>query len=220
MGCSVFASNIEIRKSKRHKALRPWSDLPNNRLPPALLSNPGVKAWIREQRRHALPPMVAPKVCLESKGRAMQKLTLQALDWKQKEGGRAASGDIPIDAERMFLSKVEAMGTVFAARGLLPFINGLWKADSPYQSENRLNRFLIKLGRALASKKKRTSLPDWLHKVDQTERGSSWRAGVIGSSLMAKDGLRYVFLRPRRLLNFSGFARRSTASWRQKSREL
>jgi len=95
---------------------------------------------------------------------------MQALGLKPKPGGGAAFGNIPIDVERFFLSKVEAAGTVFAVRGLLAFIKILWETDSPYRSEVRLNRFLIKLGRALASKRKRGSLPDWLHRVDQTER--------------------------------------------------
>src|SRR5439155_13767669 len=37
-------------------------------------------------------------------------------------------------------------------------------------AENRLNRFLIRLGRALASTGNRRQLPDWLHGVDQKER--------------------------------------------------
>lgn len=114
--------------------------------------------------------MKVPAVCLESQRRAQDKLTLQALGLRPKPGGDAAIGDTEIDAERLFLSKVEATGTVFAVRGLMVFVNNLWRADSPYRSEDRLNRFLIKLGRALAAKGKRTSLPDWQRKVDQTER--------------------------------------------------
>jgi hypothetical protein len=40
---------------------------------------------------------------------------------------------------------------------------------NPDRNEPRLNRFLIKLGRALAANEKRRKLPDWTH-MDQTMR--------------------------------------------------
>lgn len=126
--------------------------------------NGGLSPWSK------LPRVEIPKVCSDSQSRAMTRLMIQALGLQPKPGGDAAIGDITIDAERLFLSQVEAAGTVFAASGLLRYISGLWRQDSPYRSESRLNRFLIKLGRALASRKKRTSLPDWMHNVDQTQR--------------------------------------------------
>jgi hypothetical protein len=81
---------------------------------------------------------------------------------------------------------------------LLPFIRSLWEKDktvivktatnrwrpsaadwaaglerriipNPNLSEDRLNRFLIKLGRALSATEKRRELPDWMH-MDQTMR--------------------------------------------------
>jgi hypothetical protein len=151
------------------KPLR-WPTLPSGTLPEAFCAHPGIKAWIDDERRNALPPVKIPKACYGSQERARKKLTLQALGLKRNEAGDASLGSIRIDAEQMFLSKVEATGTVFGVRGLFPFLGGLWTTDSPYRSEARLNRFLIKLGRALASTKKRRKLPDWLQSVDQTER--------------------------------------------------
>jgi hypothetical protein len=155
----------------RHvKKLLRWPTLPCGELPEPFASFPTVKAWIDDERRNALPPVQIPKECYESQKKARDKLMLQSLGVRQDDAGDASIGDIRIDADQMFLSEVEATGTVFTARGLLPFMESLWIAGSPYRSETRLNRFLIKLGRAFASTKKRKSLPDWLQNVDQTER--------------------------------------------------
>jgi hypothetical protein len=122
----------------------------------------------------------------QSQERALTKLIAQANGYKLGGRGDASLGSIPLDAERMFLSEVEATGSAMV-RGLLPFIRRLWETDktvivktaaglenrvipNPDLSEARLNRFLIKLGRALADNKKRRELPDWLHGVDQTLR--------------------------------------------------
>ena len=144
--------------------------MPCGKLPDAFCSYPAIKAWIDDEGRNALPPRKIPKACYDSQEKARKKLTLQALGLKRNEAGDAGLGDTPIDAEQNFLREVEATGTVFGVRGLLPFLQSLWLADSPYRSEVRLNRFLIKIGRALASTKKRRILPDWSQSVDQTER--------------------------------------------------
>jgi len=152
-----------------------WPNLPPaESLPKALCDWPNMKAWIEDERLNALPYIDIPQVCHDSKSRAMDKLILQALGLKRDKIGDARFGDTPISAERLFLSKVEASGTA-RTRGLDVFTNNLWKSawqSTPNEnsSEVRLNRFLIKLGRALESTKKRSNLPDWLHKVDQTER--------------------------------------------------
>jgi hypothetical protein len=114
--------------------------------------------------------MTIPKACYESQERALKKLTRQAWRLKQNPRGNASIGDTRINAEQMFLAEVEATGTVFASSGLFDFIRRLWDPASPGRSEARLNRFLIKLGRALAATGKRRDLPDWLQGVDQTER--------------------------------------------------
>jgi hypothetical protein len=64
----------------------------------------------------------------------------------------------------------ESDGNSFRCAWTVAFSVDLWEADSPHRSETRLNRFLIKLGRDLASIKERRTLPDWLHNIDQTER--------------------------------------------------
>lgn len=68
------------------------------------------------------------------------------------------------------MSETEATGSVMKVRLLLPFIRSLWEkartATVP-NSEIRLNRFLIKLGRALSATRKRRELPDWKH-MNQT----------------------------------------------------
>ena len=105
----------------------------------------------------------------QSQNQAMDKIILKALGRTYKAGGDSSFGKIRYDAEQMFLTEAEAAGTAMI-RGLLPFVVSLWEADSPHQSEARLNRFLINLGRKLASKKNHRKLPDWLNGVDQTER--------------------------------------------------
>lgn len=134
----------------------------------------------------------------QSQTRAISKLMIQASGYKCKEGGGASIGDTEVDLEHMLLSEAEATGSAMKVRALLPFIRSLWekdktifvkKAKSPWQptatdrasglerrvvpnpemSETRLNRFLIKLGRALAATDKRRELPDWNH-MDQTLR--------------------------------------------------
>src|SRR6266545_4899620 len=68
----------------------------------------------------------------------------------------------------MFLAEVEAVGSL-RVRGLRDYINRLWD-DFP-ASETHLRRFFIRLGRALASKKKRKEIPDWSQQgVDPTEK--------------------------------------------------
>jgi len=124
---------------------------------------------------------------LQSQKRALNKQIIQAWGYKCKDGGGASVGGQEIDIERMILSEVEATGSAMKATGLLTFLRSLWESDkkiivrtakgfegrtipNPDKSETRLNRFLIKLGRALALTKKRRELPDWQHEVDQTER--------------------------------------------------
>ncbi len=125
---------------------------------------------IKDQLSKSLPAIKIPKICHESQRGALQKQIVQA--WGYKIGGRkdASYGHIALDAERMILSEAEASGTVFATHAL-PFIRSLWETDSPNRDEQRLNRFLIKLGQKLADKKNRRKLPDWSqNSVDQTLR--------------------------------------------------
>jgi hypothetical protein len=125
-------------------------------------------------------------------------LIIQALGYRCKEGGGASIGETEVDIERMMLSEAEATGSAMKVTGLLPFIRSLWENDktvlvktatshweptpadwaaglerrvipNPDMSEPRLNRFLIKLGRALAATEKRRNLPDWMH-MNQTIR--------------------------------------------------
>ena len=121
-----------------------------------------------------LPPRKIPQACYDSRERARTLLTVQALGYKRSEPGDAALGSVRLDAERMFLSQVEATGKA-TARGLLAFLNMIWK------TEDRRDRFLIRLGRALADTSKRRRLPDWLKGVDQTERFivEGWCASII-----------------------------------------
>jgi hypothetical protein len=129
---------------------------------------------------------------------AQRKLTIQALGYKSKESGGASIGETEIDIEQMLLTEAEATGSAMKVGHLLPYIRGLWETEktvlvrksgvkkissmaeweaslerkvipNPDRSEPRLNRFLIKLGQALADKKKRRVLPDWKH-MDQTVR--------------------------------------------------
>jgi hypothetical protein len=56
------------------------------------------------------------------------------------------------------------------SRCLMSHANDKAKSDARElvkESESRLKRFLIRLGRALADKSKRRALPDWEHKVDR-----------------------------------------------------
>lgn len=123
----------------------------------------------------------------QSRERARNKQIIQALGWKCKEGGGARLGNTEIDFEQRLLTEAAATGSAMKVRGIFLFIENLWKTDktvivktaqglehrlipNPDKSEARLNRFLIKLGRALSSTQKRRQLPDWLHGVDQTER--------------------------------------------------
>jgi len=134
----------------------------------------------------------------QSQSGALNKLIIQARGYRCKQGGGATIGETEIDVERMMLSEAEAAGSAMKVRGLLPFIRSLWEKDktvivktatarwrptpanwaaglerrvipNPDMSEPRLNRFLIKLGRALAATEKRRDLPDWMH-MDQTIR--------------------------------------------------
>ena len=133
-----------------------------------------------------------------SQDEALNKLMLQALGYRCKKGGGASIGETEVDVERMMLSEAEATGSAIKVTGLLPFIRSLWEKDktmlvktarsrweptpgdwaaslerrvipNPDRSEVRLNRFLIKLGRALAATEKRRDLPDWTH-MNQTIR--------------------------------------------------
>jgi hypothetical protein len=134
----------------------------------------------------------------QSRSRAMRKLIRKAWGYEEKAGGGASLGGVEIDVERMMLSQAEATGSAIHVRGLLPFVRSLWEKEktilvktgnselyptamdcgpgyerrvipNPSMSEKRLNRFLIKLGRALAMTTKRRKLPDWTH-MDQTIR--------------------------------------------------
>jgi len=160
--------------------------------------NPPMKtrAMIEEQLSNSLPPIKIPKVCQKSKERALHILILQARGIKAGGQGDAHSGNTKIDAEQMFLSEVEAAGNVLVVRGLLPFLRSLWESEGYYRTEIkrrwiksfnskkqtrykleiqkldvRLNRFLIRLGKALSSEKNRRQLPDWSERsVNQTLR--------------------------------------------------
>jgi hypothetical protein len=154
------------------KRLLPWSNLSLEELQ-SLYENAELKSQLDGYKQKVFFPPKFPKACFDSQDHAMQLLIVKCLGYKRKDNGGGTLGDIPYDADHMFLMKVESAGSVFAVRGLLPYIRNLWESDSPYQSEAQLNRFLIRLGRALATKKKRkidTNVPDWLHNVDQTER--------------------------------------------------
>jgi hypothetical protein len=134
----------------------------------------------------------------QSQRHALTRLIVEAWGYKQKPNGGAGMGAVEIDIESMMLSQVEATGSAMNVRGLLHFVKSLWEkektiaigfADSksnltahnntteferrvipnPERSEPRLNRFLIKLGRALAATSKRAQLPNWQH-IDQTMR--------------------------------------------------
>jgi len=134
----------------------------------------------------------------QGRRRAQERQTVRALGWTCKRGGGSRFGAIEIDMERRMLSEAEASGSAMNVTNLLPFLSRFWemrkavfvKTDTgidcrivpaPGMSELRLNRFLVRLGRALASKKKRRTLPDWLHGVDQTERFivEGWCGGII-----------------------------------------
>jgi hypothetical protein len=133
-----------------------------------------------------------------SQEEALNRLIIQAWGYRCKKGGGASVGQTEIDVERMMLSEAEATGSAMKVTALLPFIRGLWEAEktvlvrtaasrwqpkpedwaaglerrvipNPDRSEPRLNRFLIKLGRALAATRKRRELPDWQH-MNQTIR--------------------------------------------------
>jgi hypothetical protein len=122
-----------------------------------------------------------------SQRQALNKLIIKPWGYRCKAAGGASVGAMEIDVERMILSEAEATGSALKATGLPRFLRSLWETDktlivktaagferrvipNPDRSEARLNRFLIKLGQALARTKKRRALPDWLHGVDQTER--------------------------------------------------
>ncbi len=133
-----------------------------------------------------------------SQSLALGKLINDAWGYKRKPGGGASVGGIEIDIERMMLSEAEATGSAMQVTGLFLFLRSLWEHDktilvktnnpdvhpsaadwgpgyekrvipNPDRNEPRLNRFLIKLGRALAATDKRRALPDWTH-MDQTTR--------------------------------------------------
>jgi hypothetical protein len=114
-----------------------------------------------------LPPFDIPMECIESQKHAMRLLIVKGRRWRPtKAHGGARLGDIEIDVERMLLVQVEAAGSARGVRGLQGFLRALWMAEDS-ESERRLNQFLIRLGRALASPDKRTVLPDWKH-MDHT----------------------------------------------------
>jgi len=102
----------------------------------------------------------------------MLRLILQASGYVEKKGGGASLGNVPFDAAKMYLRQAENTGTVFQVPGLLHYITNLWQEGSPYRSESKLNRFLIRLGKALASTQYRgthTQL-DWTEsRLNQTE---------------------------------------------------
>jgi hypothetical protein len=123
----------------------------------------------------------------QSRDWAFTRQITQAWGYRCKKGGGASVGSQEIDLERMILSEAEATGSALQATGLPMLLRSLWEDDktilvktpkglekrtipNPEKSEDRLNRFLIKLGRALSLKKKRRKLPDWQHGVDQTAR--------------------------------------------------
>ena len=154
------------------KKLLPWSNLSVEEFQ-SLYENSELKGQLDDYKHKVFFPPKIPKACFDSQDHAMQLLLVKCLGYKRKTNGGGRLGDIPYDAEHMFLMKVASTGSAFVVRGLLPYVINLWEAGSPYQSETRLNRFLIRLGRALATKKKPkidTYVPDWLHNIDQTER--------------------------------------------------
>jgi hypothetical protein len=154
------------------KKLLPWSNLSFEEFE-SFYKNPEFKAQLDDYKRRVFFPPKIPKICLDSQERARQLLTMKCLGYRRKADGGGKFGEIPYDVEHVFLIKVASTGSAFAVRGLLPYVRNLWETRSPYQSETRLNRFLIRLGRVLATKKKPkidTYVPDWLHNVDQTER--------------------------------------------------
>src|SRR3984957_20057193 len=135
---------------------------------------------------------------LQSQSIAHRKLIILARGYKCKENGGASLGETQIDVEQMMLSEAGATGSAMQVGHLLPYIRSLWETDktvlirkpgakrissmadweaglerkvipNPERSEPRLNRFLIKLGQALADKSKRRQLPDWNH-MNQTVR--------------------------------------------------
>jgi len=145
----------------------------------------------------------------QSRSRAFDTLIIQARGYRCKRGGGARLGQTEIDVERMMLAEAEATGSAMKVRGLLPFIRSLWEKDktvvlrtaasrgqptatdwatglerrvipNPNRSEPRLNRFLIRLGRALAATEKRRQLPDWMH-MNQTIRfvAHGWCESII-----------------------------------------
>jgi hypothetical protein len=154
------------------KKLLPWSNLSFEEFQ-SIYKNPELDSQIADFKKKAFLPPQIPKACFDSQDRAWQLLLIKCLGYKRKTNGGGKLGEIPYDAEHMFLMKVASTGSAFAVRGLMPYVINLWEAGSPYQSEERLNRFLIRLGRALATKKRPkidTYVPDWLHNVDQNER--------------------------------------------------
>lgn len=134
----------------------------------------------------------------QSQSHALTRLIVEAWGYKRMSKGDARLGAIEFDFESMLLREAEATGSAITVGPLLPFLKTLWDKATPNiteaadckspqtadsnnmgsehrtlsnreTSERRLNRFLIKLGRALAATEKRTKLPDWRH-VDQTMR--------------------------------------------------
>jgi hypothetical protein len=134
----------------------------------------------------------------QSQSEALNKLIIQAWGYRCRKGGGASIGETEVDIERMMLSEAESTGSAMKVTGLLRFIRSLWESEktvlvrtatsrwrptpadwaaglerrvipNPDKSETRLNRFLIKLGRALTATEKRRELPDWMH-MNQTIR--------------------------------------------------
>ena len=149
----------------------------------------------------------------QSRSLALNKLIIAAWGYKQKSEGGASLGPTEIDVERMMLSEAEATGSAMQVTALFSFLRGLWEKDktilvktnssevhpsatdwgpgyerrvipNPDMSEKRLNRFLIKLGRALAATDKRRTLPDWTH-MDQTTTfiAHGWCESIIVDDL-------------------------------------
>jgi hypothetical protein len=154
----------------------------------------------------------------QSQSIALNRLIVDAWGYKRRAGGGASVGATDIDVERMMLSEAEATGSAMKVTALLPFIRSLWEekttvfvrtsglkahakgqhsggeferqtVPNPEMNEERLNRFLIKLGRALAQTTKRRNLPDWTH-MDQTITliVHGWRESIY------VDGLRWPIL--------------------------
>jgi hypothetical protein len=135
-----------------------------------------------------LPLIAIPKICSDSQKRVWSKLINQACGMKADAEGN-------LDPEQYYLSMVGSTGTALSVGGLRWFLGGVVPVrfkngkgsvyDETLQpdvvllpdkgglwaSEARLNRFLIRLGKALTNKKKRGKplwIPDWSNNVKRT----------------------------------------------------